>query len=125
MTDRRPVAAPRILVAEDEAIVSMLIEDVLAEMGCRIVGPAGRLDEVLALAAAEQLEGAVLDINLGGIAVYPAAEVLAGRGIPYLLVTGYESRHLPAERRARPVLHKPFEPEQLRHALQRVLGNAL
>jgi CheY-like chemotaxis protein len=115
---------PRILIAEDEAIVSMLIEDVLSAMGCHVVGPAGRLDEALALAAAEPLEGAVLDVNLAGAAVHPAAELPAGRGIPFLLVTGYEARHLPPEGQSRPLLHKPFDPEQLRQALQRVLSGA-
>lgn len=117
-------AGPRILVVEDEAIVSMLIEDVVAEMGGRVVGPAGRLDEALALAAAEPLQAAVLDINLAGSPVYPAAELLARRGIPFLLVTGYEIRHLPPERRHRPMLQKPFEPAELRRALERVLAGA-
>ena len=120
-----PPAEPRVLVVEDEAIVSMMIEDVLAEMGCRVVGPAGRLEEALALAAAEPLAAAVLDINLGGDAVYPAAELLARRGVPYLLVTGYEARHLPPERRGRPLLQKPFEPAELRSAAERVLAGTL
>ena len=103
------LAGRRILIVEDEALVSMVIEEALKDLGCDIVGPAGTRDQALALAKAERLDGALLDVNLGGEPVYPVADALSSRGIPFVFVTGYGETGI-ADRYARtPTLVKPFQ----------------
>src|SRR5512140_3995081 len=79
----------RVLVVEDEMMVSMLIEDMLSDMGCTVVGPASRLDEAIALAKASEIDCAVLDVNLGGQPIFPLADLLRERGCPFAFATGY------------------------------------
>lgn len=114
---------PRILVAEDETIVSMLIEDLLSDMGYEVVGPAARVPRALSLAENESLDGAILDVNLAGQMTYPVADILAARNVPFIFLTGYGAPGLPETFRARPILDKPFSPDQLRAALRTILGN--
>jgi CheY-like chemotaxis protein len=82
-----PLAGLRILIVEDEAMIALLIQDVLEEIGSVIVGPASRIPAALDLIAAEAVDLAVLDLNLAGQPVYPVAEVLADRGIPFVFIT--------------------------------------
>ena len=81
----------RVLVVEDEALVAMQLEDMLDELGCVVVDVAGTVSRGVALAAdaAVALDGAILDVNLGGEKVYPVAERLAARGVPFVFCTGY------------------------------------
>ena len=81
----------RILVVEDEAMVSMLLEDMVLDCGCEIIGPVARFEEALALAQAAEFDVAVLDLNLNGTLSYPIAEIIRGRGIPVIFATGYGS----------------------------------
>ena len=113
---------PRILIVEDEPLVSILIEDVLAEIGWDFVGPARSVSEALALAEVEALSAAVLDVNLDGMPVDPVSEALERRGIPYLLMTGYQRAELPLSLRHAPVLEKPFEPMTLLDAVRSLIG---
>src|SRR4029078_218568 len=91
-----PLAGLRILIVEDEAMIALLIQDVLEEIGSVIVGPASRIPAALDLIAAEAVDLAVLDLNLAGQPVYPVAEVLADRGTPFVCITRYGDarRHL-------------------------------
>jgi two-component sensor histidine kinase/CheY-like chemotaxis protein len=116
---------PRVLVAEDEALLALELETGLRELGCEVVGPARSLAEAQRLAETEpRLAAAVLDVNLGGgELVFPVADALAARGIPYLLATGYGSAG-PLEGRdagAVAVLRKPYHRQALAVALARVL----
>src|SRR6185437_7120060 len=79
MTDSAKLAGLRVLVVEDEMMVSMLIEDMLTDLGCAIVGPASRLDEAMELARATEFDCAVLDVNLGGQPIVPVADLPRGR----------------------------------------------
>ena len=72
-----PLAGRRILVVEDEAMIALLIQDLLADLGTTVVGPAARIEEALALARTAEIDLAALDLNLGGEPVYPVAEALA------------------------------------------------
>lgn len=108
----------RVLVVEDEMMVSMLIEDMLQELGCEVVGPASRLDEALALAKEADLDCAVLDVNLGGQPIFPLADLLRERGRPFAFATGYGDAGLRDVDRGSPVLQKPFREGDL----ARVLG---
>lgn len=82
-----PFAGRRILVVEDEFLVSLLTIDVLESVGCEIVGPAAHLAEAVRLAQSESLDAAVLDIDIGGEMIWPVAEELQRRGVPFLFLS--------------------------------------
>jgi CheY-like chemotaxis protein len=107
----------RVLLVEDESLVAMLLEDMLTELGHQVVGPVSRIGKALELARSEQLEAAILDVNLNGLEVYPVAAVLAARGIPFVFATGYGKRSLPAPYDSRPTLSKPFQQQDVRAVL--------
>ena len=110
----------RVLLVEDQMIVAMQIEDMLRAAGCEVVGPVGTLQAAIALAHKEALDAAVLDVNLDGDKVYPAAEELQARGIPFILATGYGESTLPEKWRDQPRLSKPFLREQLEQLLSSI-----
>jgi CheY-like chemotaxis protein len=107
----------RVLVVEDEAMISMMLEDFLEELGCVVVATASRLEDAMVKAADLQLDMAVLDVNLAGKLSYPVAELLHSRGIPFLFATGYGTVGLPDRLRGTTVLSKPYLREQLGEAL--------
>ena len=83
MTSQANLKGLRVLVVEDEMMVSMLIEDMLSDLGCTVVGPASRLDEAIELANRAELDCAVLDVNLGGQPIFPLADLLREKGAPF------------------------------------------
>lgn len=108
----------RILVVEDNALVAMGVEMAVEQLGWRVVGPAGHLSAALSLAASEALDAAVLDVNLDGAMVFPVAEVLRGRGVPFLFATGYDTPSvLPDMFRDVATVSKPFSTDDLMRAL--------
>jgi CheY-like chemotaxis protein len=115
-------ASRRVLVVEDEFLIRMLLEDMLTELGYQVAGVAGRVDEAAALAKTVNCDLAILDVNLDGHDVYPVADVLAKRGLPFVFVTGYGGLGLPETYRNHPVLQKPFQLEELNKMLVRMLG---
>lgn len=118
MTDTAKLAGLRVLVVEDEMMVSMLIEDMLTDLGCSVVGPASRLDEAIELAKTSELDCAVLDVNLGGQPIFPLADLLRERGKPFAFATGYGDAGVRDVDKGTPVLQKPFREGDL----ARVLG---
>ena len=112
----------RILVVEDEFAISMLLEDMLQDLGFEVVGPAARLKAAVAFADTEALDGAILDVNVAGEPIYPVVEALARRGVPFLFSTGYGSAGIDALYRDRPVLQKPFSQADLALKLKGALG---
>jgi CheY-like chemotaxis protein len=114
----------RILVVEDEFLIRMMLEDMLADLGYAVAGVAGRVDEAADLAQRVECDVAILDVNLEGRDVYPVADLLAQRGLPFIFVTGYGGRGLPEEYRNRPTLQKPFQIDELGRALARLLPAA-
>jgi CheY-like chemotaxis protein len=108
-------AQPRVLLVEDEALVAMLIEDQLIELGFEVVGPAATASQAIALCEDEHLDGAVLDINLGGgQRSDPVAEWLTRQGIPFVFVTGYGQAGVDGRFGHAAVLQKPFTLPELR-----------
>jgi len=107
----------RILLVEDESLIAMMMQDMLASLGFIVIGPYGGLEAALSAAQHADLDGAVLDVNLNGEAAYPVADMLAARGVPYILVTGYESDSIRGRHAAAPVLQKPIEPGMLGQVL--------
>lgn len=103
----------RILVVEDDILIAMLIEEILEDLGCVIVGPVATLNEALRLAGDAALDAAVLDVTIRGGLIYPAAEQLLTRGIPFILASGYGDWALPEAFRNMPRLTKPFTPRDI------------
>lgn len=118
-----PVLAGRhVLIVEDEYLVATALAEELSDEGVAVVGPASSVDNALALIAdARQLDLAVLDVNLRGENVYPAADVLADKGIPFVLVTGYDEHAIPDRYRQAKVLEKPIEVSAVLAALRRLV----
>jgi DNA-binding response OmpR family regulator len=108
-----PLAGLRVMVVEDELLVAMLIEDALADENCVLVGPFSSVGDALEAARREPLDLAVLDVNLRGEKVYPVAEALTRRGVPFLLLSGYGKDAAPAEHPEWPACSKPFSPDLL------------
>lgn len=106
----------RVLLVEDEMLVCMDIEDMLAELGCTVVGPAASVDQALEFIRDELVDMAVLDVNLGKERSYPVADKLRARGVPFLLSTGYAE--VEVEYRDHPRLQKPFSQQQFADALE-------
>lgn len=110
----------RILLVEDEIMVALLLEEMLAELGHTVVGPVARLDKAVELAWQEAVDVAILDVNVDGKEVYPVAEALATRGIPFVFSTGYGRTGLRAPYGDRPTLQKPFHRSDLRDLLAEI-----
>lgn len=106
----------RILIVEDEIVVALFLEDVLADFGYEVAGVVSHLDE--AMAREPDYDIALLDVHINGRSVFDFADMLASRDIPFVFATGYGERGIPEHHRGRPVLQKPFQPEDLRRILQ-------
>ena len=102
-----------VLVVEDEMLVLMIIEDMLADLGCESVTAAATVDQAIALIDGQVFDAAMLDMNLAGIKSDAVADALAAHGIPFVLSTGYSSRNMRDGYEDRPILRKPFQYEQL------------
>ena len=103
----------RILIVEDEMLVAMNIEDMLLELGHEVAGIASRLEPALALAREGAFDVAMLDVNLAGEPSFPVADMLLGRGIPFLFATGYGAKGIPEAYQGHLVLQKPFRAAEL------------
>jgi PAS domain S-box-containing protein len=110
---RRTLEGKRILVIEDEPLVSMEIESNLANAGCEIVGPAATLDRAKSLAETADYDAALVDVNLKGQPVDELATLLTKKNRPFAFVTGYGRDALPSGFRGAIILGKPFSADQL------------
>ena len=107
----------RVLVVEDEYLIRMLLEDMLADLGYEIAAAVGTIAEASELAANAQFDVAILDVNVDGKEIYPVADILAKRGLPFVFVSGYGEGSLAEPYRGRPALQKPFQAEQIKATL--------
>jgi CheY-like chemotaxis protein len=114
----------KVLVVEDEMMVSMLIEDMLSDLGCQVVGPAARIEDALELVKSAEIDCAVLDVNLGGQPIFPLADVLRERGAPFAFATGYGDAGLREKDKGTPVLQKPFREVDLARILSELKTRA-
>jgi len=110
----------RILIVEDEMTIALLLEDMITDLGHEPAALAMRLPQALELAQTEDLDLAILDVNLDGRLSFPVAEVLQRRGVPFLFATGYGSGGIEPPYRDRVVIQKPFSLEDLGRAIDRV-----
>jgi CheY-like chemotaxis protein len=113
---------PRILVLDDEPLISMLIEDWLAELGCEVVGPVRSLEDGLNLAGSAELDGAILDVNFSGQNSFSVASALEKRGIPFAFATG-DAGVAPESGFKDPILlAKPFNFDGVKAVLDKLLA---
>lgn len=119
---RGNLSGVRVLVVEDEMMVSMLLEDMLDDLGCTFMGPATQVKSALALIEASGFDVAILDVNLNGDDTFAIADVLAARAIPFVFASGYSASRLREQYRSVPSLQKPFGQQKLKLALAAALA---
>jgi CheY-like chemotaxis protein len=118
LTDRSEL---RVLVVEDEPLVAMLAEEMLAELGHRAAAISHGLKDGLEAIGAGSFDLAMLDVNLSGALSFPIAGVAAQRGVPVLFVTGFDRDHM-EQLAGKCVLQKPYSTDDLRRAIRQALG---
>jgi CheY-like chemotaxis protein len=117
-----PSPKRRVLVVEDEPMVSMMIEDMLSDRGYDVVGVAPNVASASALARSLELDLAMLDVNLAGERSFAVADILRERNIPFIFATGYGSPGVDPAYASVRVLHKPFASAELDRALSDALA---
>jgi CheY-like chemotaxis protein len=110
-----------VLVVEDESMICLLLEDMLKDLGCKVVGMAGNFKHAVELAERERIDVAILDVNLGGQLVFPVADILSGRGIPFVFATGAGAGSLPAQWQGHCSVQKPVTVDMLANGLGRAI----
>jgi len=116
-------AGRRVLIVEDESLVAMLLETILADLGCDVVGPESNIEDGLsAVADVAGLDAALLDVNVAGREIFPVAEALKAKGVPFVFSTGYGEAGLPEHWRGNPTVQKPFTEGAIREALMTALN---
>ena len=114
----------RAFIVEDEALVLLTLEDMMADLGCEVVVSVQHVEEALRFALDAAVDFALLDVNVGGTRIDAVARALAARGIPIVFVTGYESLSLPPGSEHAVRVAKPFDVSQLAAGIREALGRA-
>ncbi|UIJ44190.1 response regulator [Sphingomonas cannabina] len=113
-------AGKRILVVDDEPFIAMMLEDILGDLGCAVIGPALDLGEAEALARGAAIDAAILDVNLGNRTSHSIADLLRERQIPFVVASGSaEAATVPG---ASGTLNKPFWPAAVEAALSELIA---
>jgi two-component sensor histidine kinase/response regulator RpfG family c-di-GMP phosphodiesterase len=120
--DPKQVVSKRILLVEDEMLVGMMMRDLLLQAGLSVIGPISSVSDALALVATQEIDAGVLDVNMGGEFVYPLAEQLKKREIPFIFVTGYTSESIDPRFRDYDVLQKPIDLASLKSSLSSIFA---
>jgi CheY-like chemotaxis protein len=107
------ICGNRILVVEDEPLVAMNLSKNLVELGFSVVGPYSTLAKAATAAVEKEVDAALLDVNLSGEAVYPVADILNSKNVPFAFITGYGTEALASEYANAPVLQKPVDQRTL------------
>ena len=108
----------RILLVEDDALVLLLLGDMVAEFGCRVAATASNVEDGVAKATLLDCDMALLDLDLHGRRCYPIADTLLRRGVPFAFVTGYDENTVPKRFAAIPIISKPFGGETVARTLK-------
>jgi CheY-like chemotaxis protein len=116
----RPLDGLRFLVVEEDAVQTLMIEDIIEDLGGAVAASAATLEQALAIVArgASTLDGAILDVHIGRETIYPVARALRSSRVPMIFVTGAAPREIERAYADVPVLFKPFAPEALERALR-------
>lgn len=115
----------RVFLVEDEALVAMMLEDMLVDLGCEIAATASSVVDAVSSAPEVRADLAILDLNLNGRSSLPVADILGRRNIPVIFSSGYnliDTGQMPA---AATMLVKPFETAELARAIRKALGTSL
>jgi DNA-binding response OmpR family regulator len=113
-----------VLLVEDEMCLAMMLQDLLEDAGYRVI-KAARVAGAMKLAEDESIDAAILDVNLAGKEVFPVADELRRRGVPFMFASGYGERGLPGAFRDTPILQKPYDPAALEAMLSSVLAEGV
>src|SRR5262249_42042223 len=112
----------RLFVVEDEPLVAMMLQGLLTDLGAQVVGPFGSLDEAFS-APPRECDAALLDVNVGGAALYPLSEEPSNAGLPLVFRTGYQAKGTDRRFGEAPGLTKPVEAADLIATLQSLQRN--
>jgi CheY-like chemotaxis protein len=123
MTASKPRAGSVFLV-EDEAMIRMMVAEMLEDLGYVVVAEASDIESAVPLAQSARFDVAILDVNVNGKVVTPVAQAIEARRLPFVFVTGYGVQGIPEEFRDRPALQKPFQMATLAGMIEDALGNA-
>jgi CheY-like chemotaxis protein len=111
--DRTPISGNRVLLVEDEVLVGIMMRNALSEFGFQVIGPLNSMAEATAAVRNEDFQAAILDVNLKGELIYPLADMIAARGVPFVFVTGYGAESVERRFSDVPILQKPIELDRL------------
>lgn len=117
MSVAAPLAGRRVLIVEDRYLIASEMAEEVRRLGGEVLGPSPNVAAAVAIIDREAIDVALLDVNLDGELVFPLADALAQKGVPFIFMTGYERDTLPAAWRDRPSLSKPLDPRALRARL--------
>jgi CheY-like chemotaxis protein len=109
-------------IVEDDLLIALEISQFVEGAGYTVVGPETSVDATIRALARHKIDLALLDVKLGGEQVFPIAEDLDAKGIPYIFLTSYSAAAIPAQHRHRPLVSKPYSPERLLAQMQQFLG---
>jgi two-component SAPR family response regulator len=114
-----------VFVVEDESLVALNLEDMLSELGHRVLGPAMRIARARSLIEGDFFaDAAILDVNVAGEPVFPIAEMLVDRGVPIVFATGYDRDGLPEAWHDRTILQKPYTIDEVSRSLDKAVGRS-
>jgi CheY-like chemotaxis protein len=120
--DEKKTSLRRILIVEDEPFIALTLEDMLSELGYAVAGSVAQVGDAIELLEHEEVDGALLDVNLGNQKIDPVADWLAARSLPFIFTTGYGRSGVPTGHANRPVLEKPFRMDDLSAILRSEFG---
>jgi DNA-binding response OmpR family regulator len=118
------IPGQHVLIVEDDALIALELENVLADEGYEVVGPVNSVGAALACLAADGVHGAVLDVNLGNEDVFSVADALSDSRIPFLFLTGHSDAIVPARHQSRPIMRKPYLASALLAALASTMAGS-
>jgi CheY-like chemotaxis protein len=110
-----------ILLVEDEAMIRMMVTDMVEELGHRVAAETGSMDEATKLARSADFDLAIIDMNLNGAMTFPIADTIAERNIPFFFASGYASTRATDAHRQELVLQKPFTVDRLEAAIDQAM----
>jgi len=122
VSDQQMIESFRILLIEDEVVIAMTAEDMLEEIGCKVVAQAANFDDAMQCALAGDFDLALVDINLNGVMSLPVAKVLREAGKPFIFTTGYGNVGLETDFSDATVVTKPYTMRTLSQAIASVTG---
>ena len=112
----------RILVVEDSPVVGPFTAELLADLGCDVVGPAPNMAAARELVeSGERIDAAMMDVHIRGDVVFALCDLLEARGVPFVLTSGYADWQMPDKWEDRPRLQKPYTINDVEQALAKLI----